>query len=530
MHLFFLEIFERFFVMREEKSLAVQDSHSSSVKSCHRKTSDGSFQRARHRSGIILTKSTRPRLPPLLPPLTVVSISASYQTAIKQLPFSQMDSETDPKAKRTRSASKNRNKMINNSKNSIDLEETMNEDISHEATSMEVDIIRSKQANIPSTSKLYQQNESPICTINIIKEVRKAAAVVNEGLAFMKQIFEKHQALYENAPIEQQRVVMDNFVNSKTVEYFAKALSDMSSINDKLSDTFQSPQTATSMNFEEITYELRMTPIKALEPMPDVKKIFMQATSKLRIQVTDYADRAGTGLFKFKKKIHASNALAAVKSHQYNNQPITQMYTVTMVPLSTSSIKLIKSSNQTVKDNFQWVNSKLEIDEQLMKQTLAEHNCDWFDTTNDIKHAILSKLPDDYCIIQVFCSQNAFDKILTSGKDSIKLDVGNGITVQSYLNINVQMCLNCGDFDHILSKCNKPTRCKHCGIGHPHAQCKTPQTPECYRCTSYNNLNNDTRSTNHHAFHQSCPEVKQQRELTLAHMRTQALNRITNVN
>lgn len=470
---------------------------------------------------------------PKLSPATVVFLQQVSVSCFSRIPRSTSLMGRCGKSKTT----KNKNSTSKKDKNKI---EKIIKNINNEATSTTKmnDSSPSMEVDATATTSLVQTysnkrlSDKTVATFTV-KDVKEVATKVNEGLDIIKQILETHVNLYKDAPVEQQRNAMDKLVSSNAFTCYTQAIADAAYTNKKLADIVENVRPTSHSEIateEDITFELRISPLKEVNPSLNVKHIFAQATEKLRIQVFDYVERAGVGLFKFKKKVHATLAMDVIKTHKVNGTPITDHYAITLIPLSVCSVKMIKAKKQVLIDNYLWINNKLEIQQELMQRTLVKRNCDWFESETDIKHASISHLPNEECIIQIFVSQQAFDKMLSTGKNAIKIDVGNCITVQTYINVNVQMCLKCGEFDHILSRCTNKSKCKFCGNEHMSSECPTPATPKCHRCTSFNQQNSEQRDTNHHSQHQNCPEVKQQRELTLAQMRIKAFKRLNNVN
>ena len=77
----------------------------------------------------------------------------------------------------------------------------------------------------------------------------------------------------------------------------------------------------------------------------------------------------------------------------------------------------------------------------------------------------------------------------------------NRLQVDKY-NLPILQCKNCFKFGHREKFCRSPIRCRLCGEGHSHTECKQGDTPKCSNC-----------SLNHTATDAQCPVFKTQQTI-----------------
>lgn len=283
-----------------------------------------------------------------------------------------------------------------------------------------------------------------------------------------------------------------------------------------------SPQQQPTCNFE-----VRMVPIDG--KVPDGTKvidIFLAATENIKLNVTSSEEKNGTGYIRVTTMDHANNAVKAINNFVHNGNKCSTMFSVTANAISNNTIRTVKAKIDALA-NISWIRSDSSIDIAAARNIMMMKNCDWCVTANDIEHIQLNHLPGAHAVIQLFLSSAAFDRIVVKGRNSLRINVGQGITMLSYINVNPVTCYRCLSFGHVMSTCKKEPRCKNCGEAHPSATCLQARTPTCFRCAAVNTRrsHDDQIAEDHHALHRDCPEVAHQGDLALIARQQAALSR-----
>lgn len=369
-----------------------------------------------------------------------------------------------------------------------------------------------------------------------VSALKASASAVENGLALISSLINQHQDLYKEANIKEKKSALNALMNSQLVITFAKAVSDCSAAIRLISGqcngakNSSAPTQASNDTFiaPRLFYEIRIVPKTGKDTSSlDIKQIFIEATSNIRIQTHDYRVIGDRCHIKVTKKAYADEAIKAFVKHIHDGTRISTLYSISSHIISDRSVKLVKTKRDIMADWVRWYSRNDEINEELAKSQIALKNFDWCKSQEDIEFIQVNKLPDDYIIIQIFISQSAYDHLLMEGRDAFRVDCGDGITIQAYLEFRVKLCAICCSLDHTAPTCKNLKRCKFCGNNHESVNCDIPTAPICFRCNEANLKDLTLNSpTDHHALHQKCPFIRRQRTSEMLAKKIEATRRI----
>ena len=373
-----------------------------------------------------------------------------------------------------------------------------------------------------------------------IAALSDSTKATQRGLSLVESIFAEYQATHEKAPEPEKRLAIRTLAHSETLLLFTRSLNNttetVKACVQMVASQAQAQQVHASKNKEQDDdslpevpnhlYEIRMKKIADKVPETyNVIQIFEQATANVNLSVIDYSDRGGNGHFKVSNKTHAENATKALKDSKYDDVNLASLYDISFGIVSSSSIRLIKMQTAHIKSHIIWINDQLEVDHDLAADIMVRRNNDWCKSKADIQFIQLNTLPKAYKVIQLFISTAAHDRLMILGRKAFKINLGNGITAQAFIDARETVCLKCLDFGHTLPSCRKSDICRRCTGPHPSGGCKV-DPPKCIRCIKHNQRNpDDFRATDHEALDYSCPEVKQQRDVAWTLRREAAFKR-----
>lgn len=369
-----------------------------------------------------------------------------------------------------------------------------------------------------------------------IATLENAIATVQSGVNFMQEVISEYKKLYDEAPVEEKKKAFKALINSTMYSNFSKATADSAEalsycakiMSENIIASQPVQETETDDSSPTCAFEVRMVPIEGKVPEGiKVIDVFLAATDKIRLNVTSSDDRGGTGYIRVTKMEHAKNAVAAISKFVHNGLKVNELYQITASAISSNTIRTVKAKLDALL-NIGWIKEDESVDIDTARNVMMMKNCDWCHKPTDIEHIQLNSLPQSYIVIQLFLSAAAFDRIVVKGRNSIRINVGNGITMQSYINISPVICYKCLAFGHVMSGCKKAPRCKHCGESHASATCTSAKNPTCFRCqhTNTSRTPEDQVCENHHALHRDCPEMEHQGDLALISRQQLAIRRL----
>lgn len=399
-------------------------------------------------------------------------------------------------------------------------------------TSMDIDNEHVDDSLIPIAKNVRFSESLTVSTLE------NALTTVQAGVEVMKDIVDEYKSLYDSASLDEKKAAFNKLIDSAMYVNFTRAAAESAAALNNCSKFLGSNPTNTQQKIQNdisvsptCAFEVRIVPIEGkVPPNTKVMDIFLAATENIRLNVTSSEDKNGTGYIRVTTMEHATNAAHAIEKFLFNGTQVSEMYTITASAISSNTIRTIKAKLSALL-NITWIKADRSIDINIARNIMLMKNCDWCVTASDIEHIQLNQLPDNYCVIQLFLSSAAFDRIVIKGRSSLRINVGNGITMQAYINVNPITCFKCLAFGHVMSSCNKPPKCKHCGLQHPSASCANARNPTCFRCEIANThrTHEDQICANHHALHRNCPEMEHQCDLALIARQQEALKRF-NVN
>ena len=390
-----------------------------------------------------------------------------------------------------------------------------------------------KQVSNPSTSTMIPLEMLSLAddpAINrTIAALQQSTSAVQKGMDLMESIFAEYKDLHKHAPEAEKKKAMQILVQSDSCTMYTRALQDTTeTIKNVTQIALLHSQASASKHSKETTkpeeeivqeapshlYEVRMQKIPEKTPEElNVIQIFEAATQNINLNVINYENRAGSGYFKLTSKEYAEKATECLKTAKHDELSLHQIYDISFSIISNTSIRLIKMKTTDIRQHVIWLDSQMKVKHDLAADILVRRNNDWCKSSKDIDFILLNPLPGGYKVIQIFISTVAHDRLMILGRKSFKVNIGNGITAQAFLDVREVVCLRCLDFDHTMPTCRKRVICKHCTGGHPSGECKTRVPLKCIRCIRHNQKNpQQTRDTGHNALDYNCPEVKHQRD------------------
>ena len=376
-----------------------------------------------------------------------------------------------------------------------------------------------------------------------LEKLNTAVTTVQQGLGIMEKIIDRFTAVNDQMPLNVQHQGLLALINSPACISYNKTLETLTETIKTLSTTaILTKETATGQFSQAASakangdgsqappiphlFEVRLTPIKDMVP-PDTKviKVFLEATEGTKINVHEYEDRNGKGHFKVTSQLHAINAKKALLKHKYNGTEVKQMYNTSYSIISSLSIKTIKMTRDNVRSHIAWIDKDDNINMEMAKRILINRNADWCKTEEDVLHIQLNSLPKGMVAIQIFVQPDAYDRLLLYVRNSFRIDVGGGVTVQAFYDLSPTYCFRCSDYGHTYRACRGEVRCKYCAGAHESGGCPPDTEPNCIHCNEKNAKEQTNLPTNHPALQSKCPVYVTRRDELTAQRRAEAYAR-----
>lgn len=233
---------------------------------------------------------------------------------------------------------------------------------------------------------------------------------------------------------------------------------------------------------------------------------------------------------------HQTRALELLQNGTYNDQRITDLFTVTHDIRSFHSVRTEEFTEASLQ-RIKW-HSSGNINLQEARALISEDNPHWFASPDDIEKIDMRKIERQNQVtkysLDIYISSRSRDKLLTAKLQPVNIDIGP-VCVPVYHNIRVDACFKCLEFGHKgtagTRECSSDIRCRYCYGKHAHTTCSHKDTPRCYRCDKFNkDGGHPIKRTDHHAISSLCQYVRNRKEVLRLRLQADALTRTENKN